>query len=380
MAAAEAEAVAKAAEQARVANVMARRSARGSARGSARHPGGINGGAGGADGGYGGGYGGGHGGCGASGVFPSARASARSFCSTARGRTELPDTYYFPDAGIRIVGWKRDYTRMLRARNGEPTGVEAATEDAILNVLREAVTVRSVDCLPDDPRFFDPSIHATVDDISVVEQVAEMSSPFAGMPFERIPRLSWRVFKADKDLWNDESGEACLIELPKGDGVTDGFSSVLRMLEQRKRAAAEAQGQMDGSDGEAYSPRSTRRSAASARGSGRTSSRPGVKLPRDAPLFAHADGSSWTIGEVRAAVKASASKLGLNPVEFAERSLNIGGKTDVTGAGRVLRSEKREREAGGLLTSRDVTARGTPFNSARVEYRASARGPHQLQA
>ena len=61
-----------------------------------------------------------------------------------------------------------------------------------------------------------------------------------------------------------------------------------------------------------------------------------LQLQVDAPLFAHADGSSWTVGEVRASVKRSAQKLGLDPSDFAERSLNVGGKAEMSGAGKVI--------------------------------------------
>ena len=40
--------------------------------------------------------------------------------------------------------------------------------------------------------------------------------------------------------------------------------------------------------------------------------------------------------EVRACVKASAQKLGLDPTGFAERSLNVGGKAELSGAGKVM--------------------------------------------
>ena len=243
-----------------------------------------------------------------------------------------------PDAGHAIVGWKREFTRMLRTRLGPPVGVEAATAEALLNVLREATTIRSVDCLPDDPRLFDPSVHATVGDVTFMgsDGSTRTVSPRAaarllhgvggsgggrpGRPGVGVaaPRLQWRVLKLG-------GGPGCSIDLPLGDGVTDGFSSVARMIIERK--AQQAPTSLE-------APQEEAGDAHEASPGGNGHNLPALRL--DAPLFAHADGSSWTVGEVRAAVKSNAQKLGLDPSNFAERSLNVGGKAELSGAGKVM--------------------------------------------
>ena len=279
-----------------------------------------------------------------------AQSSAR--CSTSRTCNGSPRGEERPPSKP-VVGWRKQYTKMLWARAGAPTGLEACTQDALLNALREVVLVRGVDCLPDVPEGFDPSIHATVGDVAIVKEHS------TGM------HLRWNVLKAETasgrgggggggdgrggggggsavlsageqftagaafDPWGEQEEEdLVLVDLPKGDGITDGFSSILRMLRERRAALSV-----------------------------------GVDtIPPDEPLFAHEDGSAWTVGEVRDAVKASAKMLGLDPDDFAERSLNIGGKTEMTGAGKMHRSGARSPRASprgrGMASSReDATAR-----------------------
>ena len=47
------------------------------------------------------------------------------------------------------------------------------------------------------------------------------------------------------------------------------------------------------------------------------------------PVFRHSNGAAWTTTDVQDAVRDAATALGLDPKEFAGKSLRIGGATDL---------------------------------------------------
>ena len=88
-----------------------------------------------------------------------------------------------------------------------------------------------------------------------------------------------------------------LLHFPLGDGVTDAFSSVRRHLTARVAANG------------------------------------GKPLDPDAPLIAHANGSSYTIKEMRTLIRNAAVAVGLDAADFGAHSSRIGGATNLFAAG-----------------------------------------------
>ena len=175
------------------------------------------------------------------------------------------------------LGWRARYERLLRDQLGKPVGWGACTQTGVRCALRQAV-MRGADCMPETQAAWDPERHATVGDLRWETRPA--------------PHLAWKVQPAKK---SEQQGKTEWVYLPEGDGVTDAYSAIARMLEARERAKGRGGGRLG--DGE--------------------------------PLFAHTDGSAWVVNDARTLFKRSASAIGVDPTFLGAHSGRVGGATDL---------------------------------------------------
>lgn len=127
------------------------------------------------------------------------------------------------------LGWRARYQRQLREMLGEVVGLEAATQDAMLNSARQGL-LRAADFLPEKANLFKVDRHACVGDVTELD--------------EPRPHLKWMVEPAKK---RERRGKTEMLLLPKGDGVTDAYTSIKRMLDERRKLA-KAKGRELGDD------------------------------------------------------------------------------------------------------------------------------------
>ena len=187
----------------------------------------------------------------------------------------------------RRLGWRSRHMRLLRELFGLPTGVEATSADALLNLSRQAL-LRGADFLPEQKGQFRPHLFPTVGDWDECE-----ASRNDGVAGKRIyAQALCRPAKKGAGKAKTE-----LLHFPLGDGITDAFSSIRRHLQARVAANG------------------------------------GKPLSPDAPLVAHTDGSSYTVKEMRTLVRNSAVAIGLNAADFGAHSSRIGGATDLFASG-----------------------------------------------
>ena len=171
------------------------------------------------------------------------------------------------------LGWRARYERLLEAEIGAPRGEEAWTQAALRRVMRQAL-LRGADCLPEKAGGFKKDRHSVVGDLA----------HFGG---EKGPYWRMLVQPAKKA---EQGGKTEFVYFPKGDGVTDAYTAIEKLGEERQRA---------GTWGE------------------------------NEPLFRHANGESWTVEQVRQLFKMSGQAIGVNPQELGAHSGRIGGATDL---------------------------------------------------
>ena len=178
------------------------------------------------------------------------------------------------------LGWRAEYQRRLRVVLGEvgEGELEAATQDALLNGARQGL-LRGADFLPGRASEFRSERHACIGDVE------EVSAPE--------PHLRWWVQPAKKSEQGSKS--ECLL-LPKGDGVSDAYTSILRMIRARKAAKATS----------------------------------GGVLQDHEPLFlAPSTMGVATKHHLNSLFKQAAKVLGMDPALFSSHSGRIGGTTDL---------------------------------------------------
>jgi len=177
----------------------------------------------------------------------------------------------------RRLGWRAAYQRKLREYLGPVEGVDEATQDALLNTSRQGL-LRGADFLPLKPAEFEPLRHACVGDMEQVEGPR--------------PHLRIAVQPAKKA---EQRGKSEFLLLPRGDGVTDAYASVLRMLEERRKWARAK----------------------------------GEELGDDEPLFWSPAMGVCTAGTLNSLFKSAAAAIGKSVVDFSSHSGRIGGCTDL---------------------------------------------------
>ena len=173
------------------------------------------------------------------------------------------------------LGWRALYERKLHAARGLPGGRDGKGEAAVRCTLRQGL-LRGADCLPNTAATFDPERHSTTADLEHYD-----------LPE---PHYKLTVLPAKK---SEQQAKTEIVLLPKGDGITDAYSALKRMLGDTRIGAA-----------------------------GST-----------APLFTHADGLAWTIGEARAMFKRCGKVIGIKESELGAQSGRIGGATDMFAQG-----------------------------------------------
>ena len=107
---------------------------------------------------------------------------------------------------------------MLKEVRGEFEGVAGCMQEAVLNGARQGL-LRGADFLPEKAAEFNVDRHATIGDLD----------------WESHPRphLRWAVQPAKKSE-QGAFGKSEYLLLPKGDGVTDAYSSIERYLAERE--------------------------------------------------------------------------------------------------------------------------------------------------
>ena len=175
------------------------------------------------------------------------------------------------------LGWRARYERLLLNACGAPDSLQAFTQKGVRCALRQGL-LRGADCMPATAGSFDTSRHATLDDIT----------------FEDYPtkHISWLVQPAKK---SEQQGKTEYVFLPEGDGITDAYTAIKRMLHARRKANGVEEG--------------------------------------TAPLFAAWNGAPYTSTQARALFKASAEAIGLDPAQLGTHSGRIGGATDLMAGG-----------------------------------------------
>ena len=176
------------------------------------------------------------------------------------------------------LGWRAAYMRRLVERYGRPATPEAHSKAAVMNAARQCL-LRGADFLPRRPSKYDPDVYPRVDDWT------RKIDPASGRRFAQC-----YVTPAKK---GPDQGKTELLIFGEGDGVTDAYTAIEAML-----AARAANG----------------------------------PLHPDDPLFAHADGTPWTSGELRSLFKDMAAAIGLPPDELGSHAGRIGGATDLFAA------------------------------------------------
>lgn len=170
------------------------------------------------------------------------------------------------------LGWRARYERQLREATGPPRGLDALMQAAVRCGLRQGL-LRGADVVPDDGKF-DPTRHATLDDIEFVEYPRK--------------HIKWLVQPAKK---SEQQGKTEYVFLPEGDGVSDAYTAFVAMLEARQAKRGQE--------------------------------------PGDAPLFVFSHGGPWRVRHVRSLFQQSAAVLGITHGGLGAQSGRIGGATDL---------------------------------------------------
>ena len=173
------------------------------------------------------------------------------------------------------LGWRARYMRVLRSVWGVFAGLAGATQEGLLNGARQGL-LRGADFLPAKAAEFDTERHACVRDVERMQQPRK--------------HLRWKVQPAKKA--EQGYGKSEFVLLPEGDGVTDAYTSICRMLDLRERLN---KGPLD---------------------------------PR-APLFVGEGGKAVTKGELGSLFKQAALAIGIDPSDMDTHSGRIGGATDL---------------------------------------------------
>ena len=170
------------------------------------------------------------------------------------------------------VGWRARYEQLLRDAIGPPQGLDAHTQVAIRCFLRQGL-LRGADTVPDGVSF-DASRHSTLGDLE----------------FHDTPRqyAQCTVQPAKK---SEQQGKTEQVFLPKGNGITDAYSALRKMLRERKRTFGDE--------------------------------------PSDAPLFRFENGQHYQVRHVRTLFKESGKIIGVDAAELGAQSARIGGATDL---------------------------------------------------
>ena len=170
------------------------------------------------------------------------------------------------------LGWRARYERMLEEAIGKPSDLEGCTQKAVRCVLRQGL-MRGADCMPDGP-VFETARHATLGDVCFHEHPSTHASLL--------------VQPAKK---SEQQGKTEYVFFPKGDGITDAYTALKRMLAMR----VEAFGDED----------------------------------EDEPLFCFNDGKHFQVRHVRALFKASGDMIDVDSSQLGAQSARIGGATDL---------------------------------------------------
>ena len=179
------------------------------------------------------------------------------------------------NARKRRLGWRAEMMRKLRGKMGLPTGVESTGADSVLNLARQGL-FRGADFLPPTKAAFRPALYPTVGDW----QLRNVDGRTFGQGLVRPAKKGEQQPKCE------------IFHMPKGDGIVDAYSSIERHLAARIAAAG------------------------------------GKALDPDAPLIVHADGSAWTVKEMRTLMRNAGAAIGIEPKELGAHSARIGGATD----------------------------------------------------
>lgn len=176
------------------------------------------------------------------------------------------------------LGWRAAYMRRLVEQFGLPATPEAHSRAAVMNAARQCL-LRGADFLPRRPNLYLPDVYPRVGDWT------PRVDPRNGRRYAQC-----YVTPAKK---GPDQGKTELLIFGEGDGITDAYTAIEAMLAARAAKAP---------------------------------------LDPDAPLFAHADGSPWTSGQLRALFKEMAAAIGLPVDELGSHAGRIGGATDLFAA------------------------------------------------
>jgi hypothetical protein len=170
------------------------------------------------------------------------------------------------------LGWRARYEVMLMEILGPPKGLEGWTQKAVRNVLRQGL-LRGADSMPDCANF-EVERHSTLGDLE-----------FHSTPS---PHASLLVLPAKK---SEQQGKTEYVFFPEGDGITDAYTALKRMIACRQRIFGDESS--------------------------------------DAPLFCFEDGSFYQVRHVRALFKESGKLIDVDPGELGAQSARAGGATDL---------------------------------------------------
>jgi len=178
------------------------------------------------------------------------------------------------------LGWRAVYERDLAKLIGQPADAEARTQKAIRCTLRQGL-LRGADVVPERVALFDAERHSLVSDLEHFP---------ASVHFEQ-PHFRLRVLPAKK---GEQQGKDEFVYLPKGNGVTDAYTALMAMWDDRRAAGT---------------------------------------WQAHAPLWMKPNGETWVVAEVRALFKASGRALGMNTKHLGAHCGRIGGATDLFAEG-----------------------------------------------
>ena len=176
------------------------------------------------------------------------------------------------------LGWRARYERMLHSKHGLPRSLKAHCQKAVRCSLRQGI-LRAADAMPATVGTFEMLRHATLEDIT----------------FEEAPErhISWLVQPAKK---SEQQGKTEYVFLPEGDGITDAYTAIKKMLKARQKAF-------------------------------------GQELPTE-PLFITGDDNRpFTSTMTRGLFKASAKAIGIDEDLLGSHAGRIGGATDMMAGG-----------------------------------------------
>ena len=222
------------------------------------------------------------------------------------------------------LGWRAVYERDLHKLIGQPANPEARTQKAIRCTLRQGL-LRGADVVPERVALFDAERHSMVSDLEHFP---------ASEHFEQ-PHFRLRVLPAKK---GEQQGKDEFVYLPKGNGVTDAYTAIMGMREDR-RAAGTWQAGM--------------------------------------PLWLKAGGETWVVAEVRALYKASGKALGIATKHLGAHCGRIGGATDLfaEGCDAVLLQMQGRWYAARRTAQRAMPARTHAYHETRYARDRSCRSP-----